>query len=119
MFAEFQADRIGIVEAAVHGKRRKSVKSRSARPFLLSGLAMLALVATGARAVTYNVTTNADSGAGSLRNAVAQANAHPGADTITFNAGLGTISLTTGQIDITEALTINGGPASGQTYRCE
>ena len=90
------------------------MKIRRARLFLSSGLAILALAATGATAATYNVSTNADNGAGSLRSAIAQANAHAGADTITFDAGLGTISLTTGQIDITEALTING-PTSGQT----
>jgi len=60
---------------------------------------------------TFNVTTNADSGASSLRQAVADASA---GDTITFDANLGTITLTTGQIDITKTLTIIG-PVAGQT----
>jgi hypothetical protein len=43
----------------------------------------------------FHVSTLADTGAGSLRAAVAQANAHPGADVIVFDDGLtGTIALT-------------------------
>jgi len=38
-----------------------------------------------ASAATYTVTTTADSGAGSLRWAIEQANANPGADGIDFN----------------------------------
>ena len=34
---------------------------------------------------TYTVTSTADSGAGSLRQAILDANANPGADTIAFN----------------------------------
>jgi len=63
---------------------------------------------------TLTVTTNADSGAGSLRAAVDQANTTPGADTITIAVGLSAITLTSGQLDITGALTI-AGPAAGQT----
>ena len=48
-----------------------------------------------------------DSGPGSLRAAVAAANANPGADAIDF-ATTGTITLTSGQLDITDSLTING-----------
>ena len=58
----------------------------------------------------FIVTTLNDSGLGSLRQAILDANANPGADTIIFQAGLtGTITLTTGQLPIiTENLTING-----------
>jgi hypothetical protein len=57
----------------------------------------------------FHVTTLADSGDGSLRAAVAQANAHPGVDTIDFQPGLtGTIALTSGELDITDHLTIDG-----------
>lgn len=58
---------------------------------------------------TYVVTNLNDSGAGSLRDAIAQANAHFGADTITFAAGLtgGTITLTS-TLQVTDAVTING-----------
>src|SRR5215467_1679653 len=57
----------------------------------------------------FHVTTLADGGAGSLRDAVAQANAHAGADVITFQEGLtGTIALTGGQLDLTDDLKIAG-----------
>src|SRR5262245_2083628 len=57
----------------------------------------------------FHVTTLADSGDGSLRAAVAQANAHAGADTIDFQPGLtGTIALTGGELDLTDDLKING-----------
>lgn len=43
------------------------------------------LVAASASANTYVVTNNSDSGPGSLRQAIADANAHPGLDSIDFN----------------------------------
>ena len=61
------------------------------------------------------VTTTADGynygdGETTLREAIAFANATPGADTITFTAGgQGLIRLTIGEIEITDDLTINGG----------
>jgi len=69
------------------------------------------LASAGAFATTYAVTTVADSGAGSLRQAITDANANPGADTITFaitGGGVHTISPATALPTITEALTING-----------
>src|SRR5262245_16165757 len=57
----------------------------------------------------FHVTTLADGAAGSLRDAITQANRHAGADIITFQAGLtGTIALTGGELDVTDDLTING-----------
>jgi len=66
--------------------------------------------ASSARAATFTVVNLADSGEGSLRQAVLDANANPGADTITFADGLtGTIVLISGQISITDDdLTITG-----------
>ena len=62
-----------------------------------------------AGAATFTVTTLADSGAGSLRAAVASANATSGADTIRFQPGLaGTILLSTGEILVSDSLTIEG-----------
>jgi hypothetical protein len=56
-----------------------------------------------------HVSTLADGGAGSLRAAVTQANAHAGADIVVFDEWLtGTIALTGGELDITDDLTING-----------
>src|SRR5262249_30037938 len=57
----------------------------------------------------FHVTTLADGGPGSLREAVARSNVHPGADVIVFQEGLtGTIALTGGELDLTDDLTING-----------
>jgi predicted outer membrane repeat protein len=80
---------------------------------LLSVLSLLATLMValpaGTQAATYTVTTLADSGPGSLRQAILDANAAPGADTITFQAGLsGTITLTRGQLLITDDLTLAG-----------
>jgi hypothetical protein len=60
---------------------------------------------------TFTVLNLNDSGPDSLRAAVVAANASPGADTIDF-ATTGTISLTSGELDITDGLTING-PGAG------
>jgi Ca2+-binding RTX toxin-like protein len=56
------------------------------------------------------VTTAADSGGGSLREAIAQANSASGADTVQFAPELAnqTITLTLGQLRITDDLTITG-----------
>ena len=59
------------------------------------------------------VTNLNDSGTGSLRRAVNVGNDTPGPDTVQFLAGLtGTILLTSGQINITDAITIPG-PGAG------
>lgn len=67
----------------------------------------------------FLVTTTNDSGAGSLRQAVANANALPGTDTITFSDGTGgtvnftdaaqdTITLTTGPLSLASEMTVLG-----------
>ena len=62
-----------------------------------------------AQAATFTVTSLADAGAGSLRAAIASANATAGADTIAFQAGLtGTITLSSGELLISDSLAING-----------
>lgn len=64
-----------------------------------------------ARGATFTVTTTADSGAGSLREAIVNANATLGLDTITFNiAGSApfTINLITVLDTITESVDIDG-----------
>ncbi|MEM9272433.1 MAG: carbohydrate-binding protein [Cyanobacteria bacterium P01_F01_bin.143] len=59
---------------------------------------------------TFTVTNNNDSGLGSLRQAIADANAAIGLDTIEFDNSLSgqEIILTSGELQITDDLTING-----------
>jgi len=60
---------------------------------------------------TYTVTSSADSGAGSLRQAIIDANTNPGADTIAFNilgSGVHTIALASALPTITGPTTVNG-----------
>jgi hypothetical protein len=59
---------------------------------------------------TFSVTNLNDAGAGSLRDAISLANANSGADEITI-ATSGTIALTTGQMVVTDSLTITGNGA--------
>jgi hypothetical protein len=68
------------------------------KPLLL--ILALGLAVLRAEAETFVVTTNADAGPGSLRQAILDANAAPGDDVITFAPSLNgqTIRLTTGQL---------------------
>ena len=84
----------------------KAVRIAAGSGAVLSLGASLIATAGPAGAATFNVTTTADAGAGSLRQAIIDANAASGADTITFQAGLGTINLTSGELDVLEDLTI-------------
>jgi hypothetical protein len=62
---------------------------------------------------TFVVTNLLDAGAGSLREAVTQANEAAGADTIRFAPALaGTIVLASGQLDVTGGLWIDGPSAA-------
>jgi hypothetical protein len=89
------------------------------RVWTLAGLVLaLVLCSSGsALAATYTVANTDDSGVGSLRQAVLDANADANAqDTIAFGAGArGQITLVTGQISIAEDLTIAGPGASALT----
>ena len=92
-------------------KRKSRPASRTGRKEVWRNRFVPSLEALGERIVpsTFQVTTLADAGPGSLRAAVAGANAHAGADTIDFQPGLtGTIALTGGQLDVTDHLTITG-----------
>ena len=67
---------------------------------------------------TYTVTSTADSGAGTLRQAITDANANPGADTIAFNitgSGVHTIVLASGLPVVTSPVTIDGYTQSGSS----
>jgi hypothetical protein len=69
-----------------------------------------------ATANTYTVTSTADAGAGTLRQAILDANTNPGADTIAFNitgSGVHTIQPATDYPAFTESVTIDGYTQSG------
>jgi len=72
-------------------------------------LAAVLMLGGSAPAATFTVNNNADSGLGSLRQAVLDATAAAGADTIVFALALsgGTITLTSGQIVLSSDLTID------------
>lgn len=78
---------------------------------LVAALAMAFGMTAGenAHAATFTVVNLNDTGAGSLRHAIAVANVTPGADTITFDPSVtGTITLTTGELSITDSVTLQG-----------
>ncbi len=73
--------------------------------------AFFGLTALAATATTYTVTTTADSGAGSLRQAILDANTNAGADTIAFDipgSGVHTITPLTALPANTQSVTIDG-----------
>lgn len=84
----------------------------------LSASGLIAAVAgsafsPSASANTYTVVNNNDSGSGSLRDAVNQANSNPGNDIVTFASNVtGTITLTSGSIYIYDGVDIQGPGAS-------
>jgi len=68
-------------------------------------------VSTSLPAATFTVTSVADSGAGSLRQSILDANANPGADTIAFAvplAGVHVITLLSPLPDVTDPVAIDG-----------
>lgn len=92
----------------------RAARKRQSAALTRGAMAVGALLAAGsASAATFTVSSLADSGPGTLRQAALDANATAGADTIQFQSGLtGTITLTSGDIDLTEAVTITG-PGAG------
>src|SRR5438552_4740005 len=68
-------------------------------------------------AATFSVTTTADSGAGSLRQAILDANANAGSDTIRFaipGAGAHTIAVTSGPLPvISDPVVVDGTTQAG------
>lgn len=86
--------------------------SRS-RPPCLQALTVACSLSAGSAtiAATFTVSTTADTGAGSLRQAILDANANPGADDIVFqipSAGIQTINPLSALPTITGAVNING-----------
>src|SRR5213079_3137541 len=80
--------------------------SNTCRILFATCLSALCLAALSAEAATITVMNTNDSGAGSLRQALADAN---DGDTIDFQAGIsGTITLTSGQLVVNANIMING-----------
>ncbi|HKK29242.1 MAG TPA: right-handed parallel beta-helix repeat-containing protein [Wenzhouxiangellaceae bacterium] len=88
-------------------QRTTRVSELKSRPLARAMAIALSLAAGSAGAAEFLVDSDADAGPGTLRDAIAQANALAGTDTITFGQ-IGRITLTSGQIDITESLIIDG-----------
>ena len=89
------------------GTRADRISKRARAAMLALGL----LPAAGASGATFTVTTTADSGAGSLRQAILDANGNPGADVVAFDipgAGVQTISPASPLPEITDPVTIDG-----------
>ncbi|MCW3096780.1 MAG: multicopper oxidase, type 2 [Chthonomonadaceae bacterium] len=96
------------------GKARR-LSCRFVVSCLLFGLLVLASD-RGAKADTYVVTTLSDSGVGSLRQAILNANAHSGADMIVIAPGVtGTISLMTALPVLSDDVEIDGPGANLMT----
>jgi hypothetical protein len=72
---------------------------------LLRLVLLCAWIAPG-QAATFTVTDPSDSGPGTLRDAIAQANATPGSDSINLVLNLGRITLTSGALRITSPMEI-------------
>ena len=92
----------------------------SLRRWLFAGC--FTLLAPFVQAATFTVTTYSDTGAGSLHDAIMQANTAGGANTITFDAGVfpvapGVIAVTTALPDIANDLTIAGPGANAVLVR--
>jgi hypothetical protein len=63
-----------------------TVNSNVARSTVLVGVAIVAgFLPSAASASTYFVTSTADAAPGTLRQAIADANSHPGGDAVRFN----------------------------------
>src|SRR5262245_30273232 len=85
--------------------RRKRRKRRKTAVTLGAALAAV----PSAQAATFTVSSLDDSGPGTLRQAILDANGAAGADVVDFQAGLiGAIVLSSGQIVVTDSVDIQG-----------
>ncbi|QIL73929.1 IPTL-CTERM sorting domain-containing protein (plasmid) [Diaphorobacter sp. HDW4B] len=103
-------DSIQIMDRALHFTPAAAPYSLGLKPMVVA-LAMTFGMTVGgaAQAANYTVTNLNDAGPGSLRQALADANANSGADTIDFAAGLtGTITLTSGELNVSDSVTLQG-----------
>ena len=105
-----------------HNKNSAKARRRQSRSikWALAIPAMLLCLLASAQASTFTVINTSDSGAGSLRQAISDANGNSGADTIAFNipgSGAHTISPLTPLPTVTGPVTIDGytQPGSSQS----
>ena len=84
-------------------------QAQSRRTVSAVSLAALLAGSVASQAATFTVTNTNDAGPGSLRQAVLEANANPGGDTIEFAAAAqGQILLTGGELLVTDELLMHG-----------
>src|SRR4051812_7103410 len=94
---------------------RRNLAALSGGTLVVSGLGVIGAPQASAT-TTYSVTNTADSGPGSLRQAIIDANANAGADLVNIDSGLsGQITLTTGQLNIASDVFIQGPGANRLT----
>ena len=86
------------------------LETHSYRPLALAIAIALSAAPTISKAATYTVMNTNDSGAGSLRQAVLDANANTGADEILFDSSITgeTITLISGELRISDSSVISG-----------
>jgi hypothetical protein len=100
-------------------QRRRQTERRGPSKRQVAAGATIALGATlaatgSAQAADFTVTNLNDSGPGSLRQAIEDADTNPGPDRVLFQSGLsGTITLTGGQLVVFDPVQISG-PGAGQ-----
>lgn len=98
------------------GGRRGGESIQRNAGFFRGGLLLGLLWTQGVRAATWNVTVTADSGPGSLRQAILEANAAPGLDIIQFQIpgdGVHTIAVATPLPAVTDPVVIDGASQPG------
>ena len=84
---------------------------------MLAACALSLCGASAVRAATFIVTSTADSGAGTLREAIGFANANEDKDSIQFAPGINEVVLTSGQLVVTRDLDINNANSDMVTIR--
>lgn len=89
------------------GNRSESAARRQILSALLTLFAFFVAAQT-ATANTYTVSVTTNTGGGSLRDAITQANGNPGADTINFSPSISKIAPTSALPAITDTVTIDG-----------
>ena len=108
-----------VLSRSLSNRLERRKMNRSGTSAGLVGAAIL-LSAGIASATTYTVTSSADAGAGTLRQAIIDANTSLGPDTIAFNivgSGVHTIVPVTLLPPITDAVTIDGYTQPGSSRR--